>query len=436
MINTPNIKVVNIEKLIDKNREKTYFEIPFNLPDNVSKIEVSYAYKRRNIREKENGDVINNEINVIDMAIRDESGSFRGWSGSERLHFYLTENQATPGYIKGIMNEGEWALILGAYKVQEEGCLVNINMKFTLKERILLKGDLHMHSVHSDGKYDVKNIMNLAKLHGLDYIFLTDHNTFSQNDYIKSSDSLVVMPGMEWTHYNGHCNFLGVKSPVKNFVANDKKKVVEIMEEARNSGALITLNHPFCRFCGWKWGFDVPYDAVEIWNGPMKDSELDAVEWWNSKLVEGEIIPIVGGSDSHKDELFRMIGTPTTFLYSDSKAPSDIIKAIKNGHGFVSYIFNGPIIELSIGDSIMGDCVDLQEKQEGLIKVSDLVTNDEIRLISDKGIEKTCKVLDESTKNIKFNVENRKFYRIEVWREVIQQNSMLSAISNPIYIRK
>jgi len=370
------------------------------------------------------------------MAIRDEYDSFRGCSGSERLHFYITENEATPGYIKGVMNEGQWAIILGAYKVQEEGCLVNINIKYLLKERILLKGDLHTHSVHSDGKYDVENVMNIAKLHGLDYIFLTDHNTFSQNDYIKSNDSLVVMPGMEWTHYSGHCNFLGVKRPIKNFVSNDKEKTVEIMLEARNSGALITLNHPFCKYCGWKWGLDVPYDAIEIWNGPMKDSEIDAVEWWNSKLIYGKIIPIVGGSDSHKNEIFRMIGTPTTFLYSASKAPSDILKSIKDGHSFISYTFDGPTIELIIGEAIMGDCIKLIEGEEGLAIIANVEFNDQIRLITDIGIEKNYKVLGESTKTLSFVVEDRKFYRVEVWREVISQKPMLSAISNPIYIRK
>jgi hypothetical protein len=431
-----NVQEINFERLITKDKEKTYFEIPFSIPLNVSKLEVSYTYKRRDITENEVGDVFNKEINVIDIAIRDESKSFRGWSGSERLYFYITENEATPGYVRGNINDGEWALILGAYKIEEEGCLVSINIKFTPKERVLLKGDLHMHSEHSDGKYDVDNVVNMAKLHGMDFIFLTDHNTFSQNEYIRSSDSLVVMPGMEWTHYKGHCNFLGVKSPIKNFVANDKEKTVEIMQEARKSGAFITLNHPFCRYCGWKWGFDVPYDAVEIWNGSMKDSEIDAVEWWHSKLVEGERIPIVGGSDSHKNEMFRMIGGPTTFLYSNSKGQSDIIRALKEGHGFVSYTANGPVIDFSIGNAIMGDVIEIHEEQIASVRVSNLSLGDEIKLISDKGIEETYKVTNENIKAFKFETNECKFYRLEVWRQVIPGAKMMVSISNPIYIRK
>jgi hypothetical protein len=431
-----NIKEISFEMLVDKSKEKTYFEIPFYVPGDISKLEVSYTYKRRDIRESETGDVFNKEINVIDIAVRDENKSFRGWSGSERLYFYITENEATPGYVRGRINEGEWALILGAYKIQDEGCPVSISIKFTLKERVLLKGDLHMHSEHSDGKYDVENVINMAKLHGMDFIFLTDHNTFSQNEYIKSSDSLVVIPGMEWTHYNGHCNFLGVKSPIKNFVANDKKKTVEIMQEARNSGAFITLNHPFCRNCGWKWGFDVPYDAVEIWNGPMKDSEIDAVEWWHSKLAAGERLPIVGGSDSHRNEMFRMVGGPTTFVYSASKGESDIIKALREGHSFVSYTANGPVIDFSIGSAIMGDVIETTEGQVGSVKISNVSLGDEIKLISDMGIEHTYKVTNEQAKTFKFEINERKFYRLEVWRQVIPGAKTLVSISNPIYIRK
>ncbi|MBC2582304.1 CehA/McbA family metallohydrolase [Clostridium sp. DJ247] len=430
-----SIQELNIERLIAKSEEKTYFEIPFKVPENVSKLEVSYSYKRRSISESETGDIFNKEINVVDIAIMDESKSFRGWSGSERLYFYITENEATPGYVRGIINEGEWAIILGAYKIQEEGCIVNVNIKFTPKERVLLKGDLHIHSIHSDGKYDVSDVINLAKLHGMDFIFLTDHNTFSQCDGIVTSDSLVVLPGMEWTHYNGHCNFLGVKNPIKNFVSNDKDKTVEIMKEAKAKGALITLNHPYCQNCGWKWGFDVPFDAVEVWNGPIKKSEYDAVQWWNSKLIAGERIPIVGGSDSHKNELFRMIGTPTTFLYSNSRGQSDIIKAIKNGHAFVSYTANGPIIEFSVGDAIMGDCIDLKENQTGLVKVQNVGFKDEIKLISDKGIEKMYSIHDENTKTFSFHIEERVFYRVEVWREIIPHMTALVSVSNPIYIR-
>jgi hypothetical protein len=109
--------------------------------------------------------------------------------------------------LRGKSGAAKWALVLGAYKI--EPCRMrrrNRDIAFTLKRRVLLRGDLHMHSLNSDGRYSVDEIIGIAKRRGLDFIFLTDHNNIVQNDEIRSSDALVVMPGMEWTHYDGHAN--------------------------------------------------------------------------------------------------------------------------------------------------------------------------------------------------------------------------------------
>jgi len=435
MTDLPENKKISMNMIIDKTREKSYFEVPFEVPSNAAKIEVFYAYARMNRRQDENGDEYQDEINIIDLGIRDEGGNFRGASGSERLNFYITENEATPGYIQGVINAGTWAVVLGAYKIQASGCKVEINVVITLKEKVLLRGDLHMHSTHSDGKYGVDDVIKMARLHNLDYIFLTDHNTYSQNDCITSSDSLVVMPGMEWTHYNGHSNFLGVKRPIHNFISNDKETTVKIMHEAQENGAFVVLNHPFCRFCPWEWGFDVPYDAVEIWNGPIKDADYDAIRWWDSCLAKGKRVPAVGGSDSHKNELFRMVGTPTTFVYSDSRGQSDILRALRDGHAFISYTPDGPSIDLSVGDVIMGGCITYKDGQKGHAAISRVLTGDKIRLISDKGLETEVAVDGQSIKTLDFEIEKRKYYRVEVWRELLPNLNTLAAISNPIYVQ-
>jgi hypothetical protein len=67
---------------------------------------------------------------------------------------------------------------------------------------------------------------------------------------------------------------------------------------------MVFLNHPMCRNCPWKWGFDVPFDGIEIWNGPIKDADYDAIDWWHGELkAAARHIPAVGGSDSHRDEV-------------------------------------------------------------------------------------------------------------------------------------
>lgn len=429
-----NCKEISLDLVIEKSREKTYFEVPVEIPGNVARLEVSYGYERREWRELGNGDVAVNEINIIDLGIRDQSNCFRGASGSERSSFYITENEATPGYISGEIQPGNWAVVLGAYKIQANGCPLHIDVKCTFKEQVLLKGDLHMHTVNSDGRYSVKDLLKIARLHGLDYVFLTDHNNYAQNDQIQSSDDLVVMPGMEWTHYKGHANFLGVKRPIERFISNDRETTVRILAEAHRNGAMVILNHPFCRLCPWEWGFDVPYDAVEIWNGPIKEADYDAIQWWNERLKEGERIPAVGGSDSHRDEIFRLVGTPATFVYSPSRGSSDILCSLREGHSFISYSPDGPIIELSAGSAIMGDVLRDQAVREGRLRVRKVLRGDKIRLITDTGVEWEETIGEQAEKSIRFKIGKQKFFRAEVWRELMPHFQSLVSISNPLYI--
>lgn len=419
---------------IDKKMQRTYFEVPFDVPENVEKLEVTYSYDRRITEFDNSGGTYLHEINVVDMFLRDQNHAFRGTSGSDRTYFSITENEATPGYVKGKIGAGQWALILGAYKIMNSGCDVGIKITFTAKQRVLLKGDLHMHSLNSDGRYSVDEIIKIAKRRGLDYIFLTDHNNYVQNSEICSSDELVVMPGMEWTHYEGHANFLGVYRPVTNIISNDKQTTVSIINSARKNGAVVFLNHPMCNSCPWKWGFDVPFDGIEIWNGPIKDSDYDAIKWWHGELKGGRHIPAVGGSDSHRDEFLRMIGTPTTFVYSESRGESDIIAAIRAGSVFISYSPDGPVIELSVDGFSLGQTAPKDGPHECVLSVSHLNRTDVLKLLSDEGEEKEFTVASQSAVKLSQKLRGTKFVRAEVWRTFAPGVTMLAAVSNPVYL--
>lgn len=430
----PDTKDTSIDLTIDPSQEKTYFEVPFEMPRNVARFELRYRYRRGEPTDAGTGGVALRELNAVDLALQDEKGRFRGASGTERLCVYLTENEATPGYIPGQLGAGKWAVVFGAYKIQPGGCPVTIELRFTFRKTVLLRGDLHVHSVHSDGKYTVDDILRTARLHGLDYIFLTDHNNYVQNDRLSSSDALVVLPGMEWTHYRGHANFLGVRRPVTDFWSNDRQKTAAVLAQARENGAMVVLNHPFDPSCGWKWGFDVPFDAVEIWNGPIKAADTAAIEWWHAQLCAGMRIPAVGGSDFHRAEMFRQIGTPCTYIYSASRGCSDILDALRRGRCFVAYSPEGPVVELTAGGSVMGDTVDNPPARGGCLTVRQARPGDIFRLITDRGVEYEETNRDAVEKRIPFSIETRRFYRAEVWREFGPQMTRLAAITNPLYI--
>lgn len=430
-----------IEIFIDKDKEGTYFDLPFDVPDNISKINVKYSYPRYS-REIKDGVIDDNEINIIDLALKDGDGEFIGASGSDREEISISEINSSLGYAETEVKKGKWSVIVGAYKVASDGVLVEYEFTFTHKKRILLKGDLHMHSLGSDGKLTVEEIVSVAKTTGLDYIFITDHNNYFQNYTLKSDDDITVMPGVEWTHYKGHVNMLGIKKAYDGaYYTNTIEETQEKLKLAQEKGAIVSINHPFCPNCGFKWGLEnVEYDCIEVWNGPMKKAELDCLAWWHDELCKGRKIPVVGGSDFHRYELGRGIGMPTTCIYSMSKAPSDICAAIRQGCGFITYMVDGPSVYAECDDKILGQTVEYRPGLKIVFEFSMLRKGDIIKIITDKDEEEIICDISSGKETYERQVRDVIFYRTEVYRSYDPGFPSIPAlcipmmISNPIYI--
>lgn len=71
----------------------------------------------------------------------------------------------------------------------------------------MIKADLHMHTIASDGTLDVEDLMIKAKKRDLDIISITDHDTVDSVKkaiYLQSKYNLKVIPGIELTtKFNG-----------------------------------------------------------------------------------------------------------------------------------------------------------------------------------------------------------------------------------------
>lgn len=425
-----------IRLLVTKDQESSYFEMPFTVPADVCRIDIRYFYLRH--REIVKGRAVEvQEENIIDFALKDANGEFVGASGSNRTHLWISEYDSSLGFALKRITQGKWAVIVGAYKVMDTGVTVDYEFTFTHKERTLLKGDLHIHSLGSDGKLTVEEIISIAKKTGLQFIFLTDHNNYFQNDRLRSDAKLTVMPGVEWTHYQGHVNLLGLEQAFDRVCfTNTLEETREILELAREKGAIVSINHPFCPQCGFKWGLDnVEYECVEIWNGLMKQAELDCLAWWHGELCKGRKLPVVGGSDFHRHELGRGIGIPTTCLYSMSRAPSDLYTAIREGCGFISYTPVGPEVYMECDGKVLGQTVKYQPGLEMKIEVRRLRQGDVIKIITDRRVETiTCEVDLKKTTLIK-PLEKVMFYRTEVHRDYVGNGVCLPVmLSNPVYV--
>jgi hypothetical protein len=167
---------------------------------------------------------------TLDLGCLGAAG-FRGWSGGSRRSFLITPDEATPGYLPGQLEPGTWQVIIGIYRVRPDGAPYRLTAQVTGSPgelggmpradppptpaerpaprdlpagtgRRWLAGDLHSHTVHSDGSVTVPEIARLAVERGLDFLAVTDHNTISHHAELSPAGArygIALLPGQEVT---------------------------------------------------------------------------------------------------------------------------------------------------------------------------------------------------------------------------------------------
>ena len=428
-----------IQFFIGHEQEGTYFTLPFRMPPDIETFSLTYHYERHHESETqaERGSfTARQEINIIDLGILAPDGAQVGASGSDKTAIQISETYATPGYKRWSLTAGEWRIIVGAYKVAPEGVNVRYELTFTQKHRRLFKGDLHAHTLASDGVLTVGELGQHAARHGLDFLAITDHNQMVSADSLPQISGITLIPGIEWTHFQGHANFLGVDKPYDEpFFTNNFDEVLDRFNTARSRGAVITINHPFEEICPLRFDINLlPFDCLEIWNGPMRESNLRAVGLWQSLLMAGKKVPICGGSDYHRDQLFLFPGGPTTCVYGLSPSPADILAGLRQGHAYITFAPNGPMLELTAGEAIMGDSVPFSSVKEMHIQTNGLLAGDIVQVVTAKGGMPLLKAETSGSMQGMYTMDGPGFAWVQILRSFLPGLPMLPAlISNPVY---
>jgi hypothetical protein len=409
------------------------------MPPDTESFSLSYRYARYHESEtrSENASfVARQEINIIDLGILDPNGFQVGVSGSDKAEIQISETRATPGYRPWPLTPGEWRILLGAYKVAPDGVTVVYELSFIPKRLRLLKGDLHTHTLASDGVLTVEELARHARRHGLDFLAITDHNQMASSDGLPQIEGLTLIPGIEWTHYQGHANFLGVDKPYDEpFFTNTLQAAQARFASARARGALIVVNHPFEEICPFQFDLNLfPFDCLEIWNGPMRESNLRAVGLWHSLLLAGKKIPACGGSDYHRSQLFLFPGGPTTCVYAMSTSPGDILFGLRQGHAYITFSPNGPSLEMTAGEAILGDSVPFSGVREVRIKAGNLQAGDILQVVTPQGSTPLLQAEAAGDLEAVYTMQAVGFVRVEILRRFLPGLPMLPAlIANPIY---
>lgn len=367
-----------LEGSFDAGELWTYRHHPFTVPAGVSTLHLRYDYS-----DRISADVMAFGGNVLDIGLFDERGTeagtvgYRGWSGSDQAEFTIARDWATPPYKPGAIGAGVWSVLLGAYKVHpERGLAYTIEIWFDPDlqpvERVLYRtglpvkpglpapiapgwyrGDLHCHTLASDGDSWLPDVLHAAVETGLDFLGVTDHNGAIPPDpgvLPSSVEWPVLVPGVEVTTYAGHWNAWGGSGSWYDFREPNEAGMQRAMAAAHEAGATVSINHP--KPFGPEWRFPAANQshAIEIWNGPWQRLNSMALNVWDAALRVGRRVTAIGGSDMHRlrDEETNLLniaqlGMPTTWVHVEGRLTAEaILAAIRRGDCFVSASPAGP----------------------------------------------------------------------------------------------
>ena len=424
---------------ISPEQQGQYLTVPFSMPEGIAEFRLTYHYPRfrEEAQSLPNGRFTPHaQINIIDLGLIAPDGGQVGASGSDKTSFFIDGKAATPGYHAHPLTPGEWRILAGAYKVAPEGLTVTYELTFIPKQRRLLLGDIHTHTVGSDGVLTLEELAALARTHGLDFLAITDHNQMVSPAVLARIPGITLIPGVEWTHYRGHANFLGLEKPYDEpFFTNSDEEMQARFQTAHDRGALIVINHPQDESCGFQFDLTkLPFDAIEIWNGPMRESNLRAVGLWHQMLAAGRKVPAVGGSDFHRENLFQILGGPCMGVYAGSDAPDDILAALRAGRSFITFAPNGPTVDFSAGSATLGGTTEWQTGLTAQVSAKGLKAGDVIRLVGASDPIDLFQAPTDGVAELTAPVPNPGFLRVEIYRTFLPGVPPLPAlISNPIY---
>jgi PHP domain len=322
---------------------------------------------------------------VLDLGCLGPSG-FRGWSGGARESFVIAAEAATPGYLPGEIEPGLWQVMIGLHLVAPDGVRYRVTAEpsagaatgpsFRLAQagrpaaalpvpggrparrnlpaaagRRWLAGDLHAHTVHSDGAMTVPELACFAISRGLDFIAVTDHNTVSHHAELPSATrryGITLLPGQEVTTAYGHAGVLGDTGWI-----DFRHDPDDWLAATERGGGLMSVNHPIAGPASWLRQMRRRPPLVEVWHWSWLDlSWTTPLAWWQA--WDPAAIP-VGGSDWHRHGSDAPPGTPTTWVECAGSEPDAILDGLRAGRVAVSAERDGPVLLRHDGELVAVD---------------------------------------------------------------------------------
>ena len=362
---------------------KRHIPHAFTVPAGATRLEIRFLCEPAEVHGLDN---------MLTLTLFDPHG-FRGarHRGGNRHALFIDANAATPGYLPGALPAGEWIVQVDTHRIMPGAALrysIDIEVGFEPsagntaiaprgKPGAVIRavpgwyrGDLHSHTDHSDASdRSVTQLIEAARSVGLDFLFVTDHNTISPLAEVDAAagPALLTAGGMELTTFWGHALVLGTRQWVDWRFRPGDDTINRLAQDVYANNQLFIMAHPcsggdpYCTGCVWRFGKMMPGAAriVEVWNGRWdgdSNNEL-ALALYYDWLNQGHRLVATAGSDTHNTADYTAPGF--NVVYADQLSEAALLRAIRAGH---LYLSNGPRLileacELDGSQRMMGDTV-------------------------------------------------------------------------------
>jgi hypothetical protein len=433
---------------LDATHHKAHVPLTFDVPAGTTQLVVRFNASP----QREPGAFFDN---LISLSLFGPAGPRGARHNNPVWDFAISETAATPGYLAGKIEPGTWTLymdcfrVLGAvtYTVEVECQTATIAAqpayvaaKTQARGRGWYRGDLHAHTLHSDGSWSIADLVAWARGRNLDFMTLTDHNTTSGHAEVHglAGDDLLTLGGMELTTHWGHAVALGITHLPEWRVGPVTGQTMPMLAaDIMAKDGLFVIAHPMspgdpaCTGCRWEYDDMRPGNAqlVEIWNGgPWSDYNEAGLAEYRHWLTQGHRLRATAGSDIHGPEGgVGQVGFNN--VEAESLTPKAILQAVHLGRNYLS---SGPRLILQ-AQSPQGTIAAMGETvAQGSVFHAEWQSQDVALMLSfvdAKGAQ--------SHHNIAANAAGRaEFAGAEgfVMAELRDATGRLHAVTNPIFI--
>ena len=225
-------------------------------------------------------------------------------------------------------------------------------------QRSWFKGNLHTHTLNSDGDSTPDDVVRWYREHGYNFVTLTDHNYLTSVDGLNAlhgaDDQFLVMKGEEVTdrfqtkpvHLNGFAPTAFIKPPGGSSVLDMAQRMIDAI---RGAGAVPSVNHP-------NFGWAISADELlqlqrtrlfEVFNGHPTVNNLGGggvpglEEVWDRMLSSGKLLYGLAVDDAHyfkrpEDKTAARPGQGWVYVRSPRLESRALVEALERGDFYSS----------------------------------------------------------------------------------------------------